>query len=277
MKILCKNTFIHGHTCQMLNEIYNNGEEKFKDYVIMFEADMIHTINEIKSKGYKIIYYDMEHIKYNSIEVDNPEKYAINTYKEIKDDIDEFWTYTLENQKYLLENGFENVKFRPFIYTESLKVPQLYNAINCNYQPPIDVLFYGQLNEYRMNKLVKPIQKAGINFVYSHACMGDRLDFLIANSKIVIDLKSLDNCYNQNVVRLFYPVINNRCVLSQHSNDDNYMGDSIRYFTDENDIVQEIMKLLYNDEWRRVASQSADKFKTLSSSGDKWHTSDIII
>lgn len=277
MKILCQNQFMHYNTCIMLNEIFNKpGKELFKDYVIMFEVNLVDKIDEIHKDGLKVIYYDTEHIFNGNTYVLNEKKYVhLEKYMSIIKKVDEFWTYSLENQKGFKNLGFENVKFLPFGYTESLK-KDFANSIELKeYNPPIDVLFYGNVSQYRHDLIIKPCEELGITFLTAHAVAGNKLDWLLINSKIVLDTKAYEICYNQNVVRLFYPVINNKCVLSQHSNDDHYMGDSVEYFTDGKDLKQKIMELLVNDKWRKIASQAGEKYKALSNSGDIWHTSDI--
>ena len=279
MKILCQNQFVYFNTCVMLNELFNKpGNESFKDYVAMFEPYQVDKIDEIHKAGLKVIYYDLEHIfskntdVLNGKEVMSTEKYC-NIFKKA----DEIWTYSLENQKGLKRLGFENVKFLPFRYTESLRKDFANLNESKGYNPPIDILLYGNMTQYRHDLIIKPCEELGVTFVTAHAVTGNKLDWLLVNSKIILDTKSLEDYYNQNVVRLFYPVINNKCVLSQHSGDDHYMGDIIEYFTDGKDLKQKIIELLVNDKWREIASKAGEKFKALSNSGDIWHTSDIEI
>jgi hypothetical protein len=273
VKILYQNPFVYYNVCVMLNEIFNKpGNELFKDYVMMFEENLIDKIGEIHKDGLKVIFYDMEHIFAADT---NTLDSKIERFGNIAKRVDEFWTYSLENQKSLKNLGFDNVKFLPFRYTESLRKHFADLNETKGYNPPIDILFYGNMTQYRYDLIIKPLEELGLTFLTAHAVTGDKLDWLLINSKIILNTKSFENYYNQNVVRSFYPVINNKCVLSQHSNDDHYMGDSIEYFTDGKDLKQKIIELIVNDKWREIALQAGEKYKALSNSGDIWHTSDI--
>ena len=49
------------------------------------------------------------------------------------------------------------------------------------------------------------------------------------------------------------------------------------YYSDENSLIEKINFLLQNNNWLKIAKSCSNKFKELSNSGDKWHTSEIIL
>ena len=265
MKFFYINKFVYGNVAKMLNEIYNTKTEKLSNYCIIFEPAAIKFIDFLKAKGLKVIYYDLEHIKV--------QHFLDKTYEEIKNKADEIWTYSLANKEYLQKLKF-NVKFQPIVYTECLNEIPISNS---NFVPPIDLLFYGRISDYRLKNMVEPIQKIGLTYVQAHGITGEKLNWLMQNSKIIIDSKQREDYYNQNIIRIAYSVINNKCVLAESTEDDGYAGDSVIYYSDENSLIEKINFLLQNNNWLKIAKSCSNKFKELSNSGDKWHTSEIIL
>src|SRR5574344_1549617 len=245
MKFFYINKFVYGNIAKMLNEIYNTKTEKLSNYCIIFEPDAIKFIDFLKAKGLKVIYYDLEHIKV--------QRFLDKTYEEIKNKADEIWTYSLANKEYLQKLKF-NVKFQPIVYTECLNEIPISNS-----------------------NFVQPIQKIGLTYVQAHGITGEKLNWLMQNSKIIIDSKQREDYYNQNIIRIAYSVINNKCVLAESTEDDGYAGDSVIYYSDENSLIEKINFLLQNNNWLKIAKSCSNKFKELSNSGDKWHTSEIIL
>ena len=65
--------------------------------------------------------------------------------------------------------------------------------------------------------------------------------------------------------------------MAESTEDDGYAGDSVIYYSDENSLIEKINFLLQNNNWLKIAKSCSNKFKELSNSGDKWHTSEIIL
>ena len=85
--------------------------------------------------------------------------------------------------------------------------------------------------------------------------------FLLKNSKIILNLHTYD-VFRQEQVRIFYPVINGRCVVSENS-DDNHFSDSI--IIDNYDTLPKTLNMLLSTgKWYDVANSASEKYKNLS-------------
>lgn len=269
MKIYCMNRIALNDICIMLNEIYGQNP-KFDNYLILVDLNGLKydLIKKFKEQGYYLVRYDLDHIIGNDWYFKTCEdRLSVN---KIDSMCDEIWTYSLENKEYLQSLGF-NVKFRPILYSNNLKS----NNIYLNPNPPIDVLFYGNLTQRRY-KLFEKLQneKQGMfSFDYIHAIPKHVMDWKISNSKIILNCKADDKHYNQEICRIFYPLINNKCVLSEKSNCDEYAGDNIAYFTWDN-VTQTILQLLQNNNYKEFENKGMS-YKRLCESGDLYHTSEV--
>lgn len=163
----------------------------------------------------------------------------------------EVWDYDLENIEFLKQNGIE-AKHKPFVYTEALK------RVNNIENPDIDVLFYGTLNDKRCKILLEISEY--FNIVILKLVTGSKLDEFISRAKIILDLHSNDYA-KQKQSRIFYSIINNKCVLSETSNF-NYFKDLIIESHPRN-MVSSIELILKNNIWKNYSNVS-DRFKLLS-------------
>lgn len=164
---------------------------------------------------------------------------------------DEVWDYDLENINTLKEYGI-NAKHKPFLYTESLK------RVNNFENPDIDILFYGTLTKERLEILRLISDFFGI--VILRLATGKKLDEFIARSKIILDLHTND-AGKQKQSRIFYALINNKCVISEKSNL-NYFKDLI-IEADTNHMIAAIDLVLKNGIWKNYSNVS-ESFKLLS-------------
>jgi hypothetical protein len=208
------------------------------------------SVDEIKLKflGKKVIVYQLEQLVDNhwwSIE------HIINNIK----NADEIWDYDLENIQVLKSYGI-SAKFMPIKYTESLK------RIENKKDPDIDVLFYGTLTPRRYNIIANMINSDyyynHINFVYLFNFDDKKLDDYISRSKIILNIHPNEN-HRQEQVRIYYPLINNKCVISEISSI-NYFGDLIlerepEYFRNT------IFYYLQNDLWKSDFENVSEKYK----------------
>lgn len=163
-------------------------------------------------------------------------------------DADEIWDYDLQNIEILKQHGLQ-AKFKPMRYTASLQTVK--NLDN----PDIDLLFYGGMTEYR-NKFLNYFWNATdpeifktLNFVWIKNITDAKLDEYIGRSKIILNLNPYDGDTRQQQTRIFYALINNKCVVSQ-SSPINYFGDSIFEFTDHHSLNRLLKLLLENNNWR---------------------------
>ena len=238
---------------QMINENYAH-EYEHNDLLIM-GVHHHHSIEKIKSENPehgKVIIYQLEPLNKSHWW---SEDHIISRLK----DADEVWDYDLDNIKKLKSHGID-AKFKPFLYTEELK------RIKNSPEPDIDILFYGTLSDYRY-KFLEKINHCGIEVgttVCAFALTEEILDEFIGRSKIIIDLQLNDKeKFIQKQTRLYYALINNKCVLSEKSSR-NYYGDLILE-ADNNidDVLKQATFLLTTEKWKDY-SNSSEKFKQMT-------------
>jgi hypothetical protein len=167
---------------------------------------------------------------------------------------DEVWDYDLDNIEILKQHGID-AKFKPFLYTKAL------NTIVSNNEPEIDVLFYGTPTAYR-GDFFEYFSKSFVhyegrtselyqtmNIVNLYNISDHRLSEYIARSKIILNLNPYDGTTIQQQTRIFYPLSNGKCVMSQKSNR-NYFGNCIVEFTDCQDFGEKAIELIKTGKWR---------------------------
>jgi hypothetical protein len=224
----------------MIRDNYSYDEE---NDVILLGSYLKENIQSIRDKfpGKKLIIYQLEPL------VSNHWWSTDRILNRIRS-VDEVWDYDIENVN-IIGSYKIPVKYRPFRYSESLK------RIDNIPDPDIDVLFYGTLNERRLNILNSFLRPhfSKIKFVFLSNLLGDELDHFIARSKIILSLNAHDND-RQKQSRIFYPVINNKCVISEKSNV-NYFGDLI-IEADLKSLPIVIMDFLKNEKWKGYSNVS---------------------
>jgi tetratricopeptide (TPR) repeat protein len=246
----------------MVEENYANDYDE--NDVLVMAIHHHRTIEEIKTSNpnhKKIIIYQLEPLSKNHWW---NEEFIVSRIK----DADEVWDYDLDNIEVLKKYGIE-AKFKPFVYAESLKRVQ--NKQN----PDIDVFFYGTPTEYR-SKILETISNCAVFgkdsssvpcVVTGFNLTKQSLDEFISRSKIIIDLqdnnllqKSPDE-FVQKQSRIYYALINNKCIISEKSKR-NYYGDLI-IEAEKEDLLNKIIYLLNEDRWKNYSTVS-DGFKNLS-------------
>jgi tetratricopeptide (TPR) repeat protein/predicted O-methyltransferase YrrM len=231
---------------KMVDENYAR-EYEHNDVLVM-AAHHHHSIETIKDNnpGHgKIIIYQLEPL--NKSHWWN-EDYIIPILK----GADEVWDYDLDNIEKLKSHGID-AKFRPFLYTEALK------RVKNSSEPDIDILFYGTLTEYRY-KFLEKINHCGMGVGPTVCAFGltkELLDELIGRSKIIIDLQLTDSeNFIQKQTRLYYALINNKCVLSGKGSK-NYYGD---LFVEVDNNIDEVLNkatfLLTTGKWKEYSDIS---------------------
>jgi hypothetical protein len=164
---------------------------------------------------------------------------------------DEVWDYDLQNIEVLRQHGIE-AKFRPPAYTNRFRrIPNL--------KKDIDILFYGSFTDYRFKIISHLVNKTVLtpdsekyvgdsNIVWLYNITDDKLDEYIGRSKIILNLKPYEEATRQQQTRIYYPLINDKCVLSQKA-DINYFGDCIHEFHNEYDLQDKIIDILKYNLW----------------------------
>ena len=237
---------------QMVNENYAHEYEP-NDLLIM-AVHHHHSIEKIKSEnpGHgKVIIYQLEPLN-------KSHWWSEDHIIPILKDADEVWDYDLDNIKKLKSHGIE-AKFKPFLYTEGLK------RIKNSSEPDIDILFYGTLSDYRY-KFLENINHYGNlgTTVCAFALTEEILDEFIGRSKIIIDLQLNDKeKFIQKQTRLYYALINNKCVLSEKSSR-NYYGDLIlEADNDIDEVLNQATFLLTTEKWKDYSNNS-ERFKQMT-------------
>lgn len=186
-------------------------------------------------------------------------EHIINNIREA----DEVWDFDYQNVQ-ILQNYGINAKFKPPLYTSQLK------KLKTIENPDIDVLFYGTLTNYRSSLLFDLIEKAIIpvhhfDLITKRTIMtlynftGDKLNEYLARSKIILNISPYDGEKRQEQVRIFYNLINGKCVLSEKS-PINYYDDLIVEFDGVQQLSDKILQLLENDNWRNYTNKDFNSY-----------------
>lgn len=200
--------------------------------------------------GQKIIAYQLEQL------CGGPNWHSVNRTITNLAGTGEIWDYDALNATYLSWHGIRADRIAPMRHVPTLaRIPQR--------EPDYDVLFYGFVNARRQRILEKmQTQFYGrLRFLHAYGVFGPELDDLIARSKVVLNLHAFEPYHRQEQVRIFYPLINGRCVLSEKSQL-NYFGDCILEFT-EGDMGRKIEEAL--DCWRSLGEKGSAKFEAATS------------
>ena len=243
--------------CNHWNDIYLMVYENYRQEVndgdlLIIGLCAYHSVKALKEMypGYeRYIVYQLEPLTEKHFFYDQ------NVIIERIKDADEIWDYDLDNIQILNQNGID-VKFKPFVYTDCLKRVQNWE------EPDIDVLFYGSLTEGRLKILCDIAQRTLYTpFMMLTHTDGEKLDEYIARSKIIIDLHTEGDDKIQKQSRIYYALINNKCVVSQKSKR-NYFKDLIIEL--EEDFCAGLLHTLESGNWKNYSQNTAEKFKLQS-------------
>lgn len=253
MIVLDSHPFVFKQVKIMVEELCSN--PKYDDTVLIlgyniFPASGLDSCRK-KYPGKKIAIYNLEQFYDGSPWLNSHSLYWLKN-------VDEVWDYNKENLKYLRTKYGIIAKYHPIKWVSSLKT--LHNECNMTY----DVLFYGDLTARRYKVLQKIIRNVkNVKLLIAYGVTGDALDRLIEKSKIILNVHAFDSYMNQEIVRMFYPLINGKCILSEHSMNDSYAGDAIVY-SDIDNMPNKITELLKDDKWAKIASNASERFKQIS-------------
>jgi hypothetical protein len=242
---------------QMLGKMAqtNYATEENNDDVLLLAAYVHRPVRDMKkslSSYRKIIVYQTEPL------VNNHWWKTEKIVDHIKD-ADEIWDYDYQNIQILRQHGI-NARFCPPTYTESLKTVK--NVEN----PDIDILFYGTLNDYRFKQYRDLIYNSVITdehaktfvktrFMFLHNYTDSLLDEYIGKSKIIWNMNPYSGETRQQQTRIFYALINNKCVISEKS-PVNYYGNLIVEYENASDMFTKTMNLLKDDNWKKYTANN---------------------
>lgn len=253
MIIIDTHPFVFKHVKTMVEELCKSS--KYDDYVLVLGYNVmpIEKLYDLKRKykGMKIAVYNLEQFYTGSPWLNK------NTLQWLKN-ADEVWDYNKENLMFLKSQLNLIAHYHPIKWVDSLR--KLNNSPN----PEYDILFYGEFTERRLRAIQKIVAKnRKLKIMHAYGVSGDMLDRLLENAKIVLNIHAFDGYKNQEIVRMFYPLINGKCILSEHSMNDSYAGDAIVY-SDIDNMPNKITELLKDDKWAKIASNASERFKQIS-------------
>jgi Macrocin-O-methyltransferase (TylF) len=135
----------------------------------------------------------------------------------------------------------------PALLVEVGFVPEL-RRIESQVEQDIDVLFYGSLNEHRLNVL-KRLEEAGAKVHSVFGVYGEERDRLIARAKIVLNIHYYEAQLFE-IVRVSYLLTNAKAVVTEASPDLGDLKEAVAVFPPEG-MVEGCLDLLRDDKKRR--------------------------
>ena len=184
-------------------------------------------------------------IIFNTEQLPENSTWNSQTYKEmlLKNYV---WDYSSTNLSLI---GHNNKALIEFYYEKKLA------RIIPTHDKKIDLLFYGSLNERRIN-ILKKLERSGLVVKVSTNLYGEARDALLSESLAVLNLHYYDSQIFQQI-RCFYPLTNNIPVISEDY--PNYSAPEIYsdvIFTPKSeDLISYILRLLSNKEEFMMESQ----------------------
>lgn len=244
---------VFGDVATMLKSLYENNP-KYSDCVIWLGYNLrkiFHLKTQYPNK--KIIIFQMEQLFQGS-------PYDNRLIHDNLNQADAIWDYDEENVKWLKENLNIDAVFHPLVYVDELNnIPQ-----KSYDEHDIDVLFYGFPNQRRFNiieNFCKELWRTNISVVTLYNCYGEQLNDFISRSKIILNIHFFEES-RQEQARLFYLIINGKCVLSEES-PKNYLGECLNEEPIKM-LSKKCQYLITSGRWWQQAQSNSTKFKEMS-------------
>lgn len=247
MDIIITNRFVFTEVARMLKELCAGKPEYADTVFILGHVDPRCKLSDMRKQypNKKLIVYQLEQM-YTGCKFANKHCYEWLT------GADEIWDYDLDNIEWLAREGIR-ASFHPLRYVSTLRdIPVL--------DKDVDVLFYGAMTPRRCEIMAKLGNRSVGKWTtaYVLGVAGESLARWIGRSKIILNIHAYDNNNRQEQVRMFYPVINGACVVSEESAR-NYLERSIvecplKYIPDT------ISDLLKGDRWKEIGENAAYSF-----------------
>lgn len=166
---------------------------------------------------------------------------------------DEIWEYDLSNLEWLRRHGLK-AEYRPMSYTDALRdIPAA--------DRDIDVLFYGFPTPRRVELMSRWMAASWDKYAtaWCTGLTGDKLRGMLARAKIVLNVHAFVEDCRQEQVRIFYPVINGCCVVSEKS-PHNEFGKAI-IVADTSKILPTLNHVLKNGLWEQVGKDAPGVYR----------------
>lgn len=237
---------------KMILEHYDTNE--YADSVFLLCVNLKYPIHQIREifPGKRLIIYQLEQLV--SCNTLFPVDFIVDSCRYV----DEVWDYDALNMVYYEKyTSFKGAKFMPFRYCKSLeRIP--------NSERDIDVLFYGSLNLQRTQWQIY-IQEYfydKVSTVFASGTTPKQNDDFIRRAKIVLNIHLMHPYSRQEQPRLFLPVINNRCVVSEVSQLNHMEGCVVEVTLDT--VSRELESILGNKSYDSLALQANLKYKRMT-------------
>jgi hypothetical protein len=239
------------HVTAMLLHYYDTEEHAGSVFIL---GDYItHPIEHFRAlyPGRKIIAYQLEQL------VGGENWHSVKQTIEHLSRMDAIWEFDALNCTYLSWHGVTASRLVPMRHTPALRFAP--SSVPSVREPSIDLLFYGFINARRFRFLQTIQQKfyGRLKWVHAYGIFGPELDELIARSKVILNLHPFEPYHRQEQVRIFYPLINEKCVLSEQSQL-SWFGGSILECS-ESELVRGIERAM--DCWRPLGEEGAERFE----------------
>lgn|SRR5574343_254352 len=212
-----------------LNEYY---KEDNSTIILGYLLCSYQEVVEIKRSSERLIIFQLEQIS-NHLNNMNP------NWLNILFEADEIWDYNEGNKKRLISEGLTPTKIIKFGYTQSL------NKIVHKEEKDIDVLFYGSLNNKRI-EILNSLQNV-CNIQIVNNAFADELDEYISRSKIILNIHYYEMDV-QEQVRIFYLLCNGCCVVSEFNTINNF--DDFIFNVKRDKIVETVLEQLKDDNYK---------------------------
>lgn len=248
MVVISENNMVFADVERMLHALHD-GDASYEDKVVVLGYNVAGYLpSKLRQEypGRKIVVYQLEQL------FDRSKWANRHTYQWLKG-ADEIWEYDLSNLEWLRRQGF-NPQYRPMTYCPSMiDIPKR--------DKDIDVLFYGYPTARRLRIIGGLMENTwnSYNTVWSTGLTGERLKEFIGRSKIILNIHAFDADCRQEQVRLFYPVMNGSCIISEHS-PHNEFGKAI-VVCDTDKVSATVKYVLKNSLWEKVGNDAPEVYR----------------
>jgi hypothetical protein len=244
---ICQLNSFFSNVSAMLLEHFDLPE--YENVVFILGGYIFHPVSFFRDKfpNHKLIAYQLEQMmgpdNWNSL---------TRTIENLRG-FDEIWDYDNLNSGFLIHQNIYTDKIVPMLYTQSLE------KIVSKEEPKIDVLFFGTMNERRW-RIIDTIQRRSYNELKVVWSYGDYdVDEYIANSKTILNLHAFEPWNRQEQVRMFYPIINGKTVISEVSQVNRMQGLIIEF--ENQNLVEVLRSVCMTDLWKTFGEFSKKEFK----------------
>lgn len=248
MKIICEKMLVFSEVYRMLDALYGS-DPAYENTVIVLGynvADYLPDQLRQEYPGKKLIVYQFEQLFDGS-------KWVNERMRRWLTGVDEIWEYDLSNMEWLTRHGFKPI-YRPLCYCETLRdIPEANKTV--------DVLFYGFPTPRRIRIMASWMSVSWDRFYTSWltGVNGKDLREAISHAKIVLNLHSFDRDCRQEQARIFYPVINGACVVSEKSPHNEFGKSIVECTTDK--LNATLAYVLEHHKWKEVSDIAAETYK----------------